>query len=112
MLLAQIAVLIWEHDGEQICSEPGCGVHDGAVAPCDWCRRPVCLEHDDVLMNRDIDSDLMLCQPCGDRFDEQNGITFDEDDGRPLIYGPPHSRDAELVRLEPSRHQSIHESTA
>ena len=60
----------------------------------------MCTEHDDVLMNRDIDSDLMLCQACGDDFDKQNGIVFD-DDGRPQIHGPPHSRDAELVRPEP-----------
>lgn len=51
-------------------------------------------------MNRDMDSDLLLCQPCGDRFDEQNGIVVVVD-GRPLIYGTPYGRDAELHRPEP-----------
>ena len=100
MFIADIISALWEHQGHTLCEEPGCGVHDGSVGPCDWCGRQVCTEHDDVLMNRDIDSDLMLCQACGDDFDKQNGIVFD-DYGRPQIHGPPHSRDAELVRPEP-----------
>ena len=107
MLLAQIAALIREHDCHQICSEPGCGVHDGAVGPCDWCRRPVCLEHDGVLMNRDIDSDMMLCQTCGDRFDQDNGLVFDEEDGHPLIYGLPHSRGRRTGLLLHPHHQAL-----
>lgn len=59
-----------------------------------------------MLTNRDIDSDTTLCQPCGDRVDLQNGITFDEDD-RPLTYGPSHSRAVELLRPEPRRHQLL-----
>ena len=55
------------------CSE--CEVQDGTVAPCDWCGKLVCLDHDDPLYNRDIDSDLMLCQPCGDKYDTENGVT-------------------------------------
>ena len=54
-----------------LCSEPGCLVSDGTVTVCDWCQRAICLEHDDVLMNRDIDSDLTLCQTCGDIYDYQ-----------------------------------------
>ena len=53
------------------CSEPGCSVSDGTVTRCDWCPRLVCTEHDDVLSNRGIDSDLTLCIPCGDRYDYQ-----------------------------------------
>ena len=97
MFIAEIISALWEGEGHNICHEPGCGVHDGSVAVCDWCHKPVCTEHDDVLLNRDIDSDLTLCQSCGDKFDAQNGITFD-DDGRPMIHGPPYGRDAELLR--------------
>ena len=53
------------------CSEPGCNISDGTVTRCDWCPRLVCVEHDDVLSNRGIDSDLTLCIPCGDRYDHQ-----------------------------------------
>ena len=65
MLIAEVA----EAQGFLICWE--CGIFDGTVAPCDWCHKCVCIEHDDVLMNRDIDSDLMLCQPCGDEYDKK-----------------------------------------
>ena len=54
-----------------MCSEPGCVVHDGTVTVCEWCQRAICLEHDDVLENRDIDSGLTLCQPCGEIYDHQ-----------------------------------------
>ena len=53
------------------CSYPGCQISDGTVVKCDWCPQLVCTEHDDVLLNRDIDSDLTLCQPCGERYDHQ-----------------------------------------
>ena len=107
MFIAEIRCAIWNDEGHSICDEPGCGVHDGTVAACDWCGSQVCTEHDDVLMNRDIDSGLMLCQSCGDDFDKHNGIVFD-DDGRPLIYGPPHGRDAELLRPQPWPPPRIH----
>ena len=60
--------------GEELqltCSEPGCNTSDGTVTTCDWCPRRVCPEHDDVLSNRGIDSDLTLCTPCGERYDQQ-----------------------------------------
>ena len=110
MFLSEIAGPMWLQDGLQLCSEPGCGVHDGAVGPCDHCNRPTCLEHSDVLMNRDIDSDLILCQSCGDEFDRRNGLTFD-DRGHPQIHGPPWRREAELVRPQPSPHRRLQAAT-
>ena len=99
MILAEIVQTLWETEGRRICAAPGCSAHDdeSAIGDCDWCHQPVCIEHDDVLENRDIDSDLTLCQPCGDKFDQQNGVTFDED-GLPQIYGPPWGRNAEIAR--------------
>ena len=57
-----------ERDIEAKCS--WCETRDRTVGSCDWCGKFVCLEHDDVLSNRDIDSDLTLCQPCGEKYDE------------------------------------------
>ena len=54
------------------CSE--CETRDGTVTTCDWCGKAICTEHDDVLANRDIDSDLTLCQPCGEKYDAEEGI--------------------------------------
>ena len=78
MLLAEITEILWQAYGRLICGAEGCGVNDGTVGICDWCHAFVCLEHDDVLLNRDIDSDLVLCQPCGDEYDKEHKIEYDD----------------------------------
>ena len=55
-----------------------CDTIDGAVGSCGWCFKQVCLEHDDVLENRGIDAGLTLCQPCGDAYDNQHGVKYDD----------------------------------
>ena len=79
MFITEVAQDIWLEDGHQICGEDGCGVHDGTVYPCEHCGKPVCVEHDDVLENRGIDSGLVLCIPCGDEYDKEHYIAYTDD---------------------------------
>ena len=55
------------------CSKPGCTTDDWTVAPCRWCGKEICTEHKDVLWDRGIDSRLILCKPCGKKYDQQSG---------------------------------------
>ena len=65
------------------CAEDGCGVANATVGPCEWCGKVVCgEEHLDVLSDRDIDSDLLLCHPCGDEYDRQRKLEIEEPEPR------------------------------
>ena len=70
------------------CAEDGCGVANGTVGPCEWCGKMVCgEEHLDILSDRDIDSDLLLCHPCGDEHDRQRKSGIEEPDPRLVSVG-------------------------
>ena len=93
-VLADVERQIWKADGHSLCSE--CGTHDGTVVPCEACLKFICLEHDDVLQNRNIDSGLTLCQPCGDEYDKEHEIVYD-DHGRRT--GQAHCYDCGIVEV-------------